>query len=598
MLRIKTCGFFIAAILILPQACFSENDTPEDLYTLVITKKEQLFLGVYSSPQGKSIQPNYQSPIEELSSLPLDLQSRSLRSGIQADFSIRGSTAEQVLVMLNGQRVNDPQTAHYDCDIPFTKADIQKVEVIPGAGSSLFGPDAIAGAVNFSLEQPKERKMILESGMGSFRDGYGLFSFTEKFKNLGLRYSVEEAQSKGFRYDTDYRKFTTSLSTSLELPGISWENDFGYQDKDYGAYDFYTPGLGYPSRESVQTYLFNSGLSLKQEGLLVKPNFLWRRHYDKFALDRTQLRSKSINQHRTDMFTPSIYLQKQVGQLGKLGLGAEWGQERITSTNLGRHTRDHTSVFLDDSKEFGPRWKAGFSLRLDDFSDFGKVYTGSTNLKFQLSEPVSFNFGVARSMRVPSFTELYYSDPYTLGNDSLSAEKTWNYQAGIEYERDGDIYNFVFFLRREKDMIDWVKSSPDQLWQAKNFTEDDVLGVQYFMRKKLNHTFSLDANYTYANKSMDTQGYLYKYGPNYARHLVNTVLNIKLPFGTQEVGLSYKKKPGRRGWLLANAGLNYNLTKNSRMFLNCENMLNVEYQDIEGIPQPGRYFEAGLRLEW
>ena len=598
MFRIKPCGFFIAAILILPQVCFSESDNSEDLFTLVITKKEQLFLGAYSLPQGKGRQPNYQSPIEELSSLPLDLQSRSLRSGIQADFSIRGSTAEQVLVLLNGQRVNDPQTAHYDCDIPFTKADIKKVEVIPGAGSSLFGPDAIAGAVNFALEQPKERKMILESGMGSFRDGYGLFSFTEKFKGLGLRYSVEEAQSKGFRYDTDYRKFTTSLSTSLELPGISWENDFGYQDKDYGAYDFYTPGLGYPSRESTQAYLINSGLSLDQGDLLIKPNFLWRRHFDKFALDRTQLRSKSVNQHRTDMYTPSIYLQKQTGKIGKLGLGAEWGQERITSTNLGRHTRDHASVFLDDSKEFGSRWKTGFSLRLDDFSDFGKVYTGSTNLKFQLTDPVSLNLGISRSMRVPSFTELYYSDPYTLGNDTLSAEKTWNYQAGVEYERNGDFFSFAFFMRRERDMIDWVKSDPSQLWQAKNFTKDDVLGVQYFMRKILNETFSLDANYTYANKSMDTQGYLYKYGPNYARHLVNTVLNIKLPFGTQEVGLSYKKKPGRRGWLLANTGLNYNLNKNSRVFLNCENMLNVEYQDIEGIPQPGRYFEAGLRMEW
>jgi len=598
MFRIKPCGFFIAAILILPQVCFSESDNSEDLFTLVITKKEQLFLGAYSLPQGKGRQPNYQSPIEELSSLPLDLQSRSLRSGIQADFSIRGSTAEQVLVLLNGQRVNDPQTAHYDCDIPFTKADIKKVEVIPGAGSSLFGPDAIAGAVNFALEQPKERKMILTMIMGSFRVGYGLFSFTEKFKGLGLRYSVEEAQSKGFRYDTDYRKFTTSLSTSLELPGISWENDFGYQDKDYGAYDFYTPGLGYPSRESTQAYLINSGLSLDQGDLLIKPNFLWRRHFDKFALDRTQLRSKSVNQHRTDMYTPSIYLQKQTGKIGKLGLGAEWGQERITSTNLGRHTRDHASVFLDDSKEFGSRWKTGFSLRLDDFSDFGKVYTGSTNLKFQLTDPVSLNLGISRSMRVPSFTELYYSDPYTLGNDTLSAEKTWNYQAGVEYERNGDFFSFAFFMRRERDMIDWVKSDPSQLWQAKNFTKDDVLGVQYFMRKILNETFSLDANYTYANKSMDTQGYLYKYGPNYARHLVNTVLNIKLPFGTQEVGLSYKKKPGRRGWLLANTGLNYNLNKNSRVFLNCENMLNVEYQDIEGIPQPGRYFEAGLRMEW
>ena len=598
MFRIKPCSFFIVAILILPQVCFSKDDHSEDLYTLVITKKEQLSLGAYSLTPSQSRGFDHQSALEDLSFLPLDLQSRSLKSGIQADFSRRGSTYEQVLVLLNGQRINDPQTGHYDCDIPFTKADIKRTEVIPGAGSSLFGPNAVAGAVNFALEEPKSRKMIAETGMGSFRDGYGLFSFSDKFKDLGFRYSVEEAQSKGFRDDTDYRKFTTSLSTHWQAPGITWENNFGYQDKDYGAYDFYTPGLGYPSREATKTYLINSGLSLDGGDLLVKPNFLWRRHFDKFILDRTQLRSTSVNQHRTDMFEPSIYLQRQAGLLGKLGLGTEWGQERITSTNLGRHTRDHASVFLDDSKDFGSRWKIGFALRLDDFSDFGSVFTGSSNLKFQLSEPLALNFGISRNMRAPSFTELYYSDPFTLGNAGLAAEKTWNYQAGLEYDREGFFSSFAFFLRRERDMIDWVKSSPEQLWQAKNFTKDDVFGIEYCLRKKINSALSLDANYTYTDKSIDTQGYLYKYGPNYARHLVNTVLNIQLPFGTQEIGLSYKEKPGRRGWMLANAGLNYDLTKNSRVFFTCTNMLNVEYQDIEGIPQPGRYFEAGLKMEW
>ncbi|MCK9572353.1 MAG: TonB-dependent receptor, partial [Candidatus Omnitrophica bacterium] len=310
------------------------------------------------------------------------------------------------------------------------------------------------------------------------------------------------------------------------------------------------------------------------------------------------LRSSSVNQHRTDMFTPGIFLQKEAGLLGKLGLGAQFNQQRITSTNLGKHQRDQRSVFLEDSKDFGSRWKFDSVLRLDDFSDFGKVITGSANLKFQLSDEFGLNFGIGRNMRQPSFTELYYSDPYTIGSSDLSAEKSWNYQAGIDYTRQGFFCSFLIFMRREREMIDWVKQSSGQLWQARNFTKDDVLGFQYYLRKKINDIFSLDANYTYTNKSIDNQGYLYKYGPNYARHLVNTVLNIQLPFGRQEIGLNFKKKAGRRGWLLANAGLNYDLTKNYRIFLNCENILNVEYQDIEGIPQPGRYFEAGLKIEW
>ena len=598
MRNIKPGVFFIAAFFILPQASFSYELAPRELETVVVTKQKQFLLNAYSTDAGQSKGFDYQSGVEELTGLPVDLQSRSLQSGIQTDFSLRGSSFQQVLILLNGQRINDPQTGHHNSDIPFTKEDIKKIEVLPGAASSLFGPDAIGGAINFMLRPPEEKKASWEFGAGNNRNGYGLFSFSDKLKELGVRFSVEDAQSKGFRYDTDYKKFTSSLGAYLQLPEGVWENNFGYQEKNFGAYDFYTPGMGFPSREWTKTYLFNSGLSLNSNGLLIKPNFLWRRHFDKFVLDQTGVRSTSLNNHRTDIFTPSLYLQKDAGPLGKVGLGTEWGEERIVSTNLGNHTRDHKSVFLDDSLDIGERWGLGLSFRWDEFSDFNDVYTGSSSLKFKLTDKAAFNFGISKSMRVPSFTELYYSDPTTIGNPDLAAERAWSYQAGFEYKEQDFSSGLVFFVRREREMIDWVRSDPSQKWQARNFTRDDVFGVECSLSRKINRLLSVDANYAYTDKSIDNQGYLYKYGPNYARHLVNTIFNLHLPFGRQEIGFQYKQRPGRRGWLLMNAGLNYDLNKNSKIFLNSTNILNVEYQDIAGIPQPGRYIEAGFRLEW
>ena len=596
MFKIKLSGFFIFVLLIIPGISFSSEDKPLDLETLVITKQRQFLLNSYGTDPGQSKAFNYQSSVESLSVMPVDLQSRALRSGIQTDFSLRGSTFQQVLILLNGTRINDPQTAHHNSDIPFTKEDIKRVDLIPGASSSLFGPDAIGGAINFMLEAPGKKKTLWEFAAGNNRNGYGLFSISDKFKELGFRFSVEDAQSKGFRYDTDFKKFTSSLGVYLDLPdGGVWENNFGYQEKAFGAYDFYSPGKGYPSYEWTKTYLLNSGFSLNKDGLLIKPNFLWRRHFDKFQLKKT---IASFNDHRTDLFTPSVYLQGEIGLLGKVGLGSEWGQERITSTNLGRHNRQHTSIFLDDSVEIGQSLDLGFSLRMDDFSDFDKVYTGSTSAKYKLTDKAAFNFGISRSMRIPSFTELYYSDSTTIGNTDLAAEKAWNYQAGFEYKQEGFSSNLVFFLRQEQQMIDWVRAPSELFWQARNFTRDNVLGLEYSLQKEINKLLSLDANYTYTDKNINNQGYLYKYGPNYAQHLVNTIFNFNLPFGRQEIGFSYKKRPGRNGWLLMNAGLNYDLNKNSKIFLNSTNILNVEYQDIAGIPQPGRYVEAGFRLEW
>ncbi|MDD5128957.1 MAG: TonB-dependent receptor [Candidatus Omnitrophica bacterium] len=598
MFKIRWSGFFVIIILILPKVLFCAEGDFQELEPIVVSKQKQFLLNIYSTDSKNDQAFDYQSSLESLNTLPIDLQSRALESGIEADFSLRGATFQQVLILLDGQRINDPQTGHYNSDIPFTKEDVKKIDLIPGASSSLFGPDAIGGAVNFALSAPKKKKMVWEFGSGNMRNGYGLFSLTDSFKDLGFRVSVEDAQSHGFREDTDYKKFTTSLSTNYEFSRGFWENNFGYQQKNYGAYDFYTPGLGYPSREETETYLLNSGLNLNYDGLLIKPNFLWRRHYDKFTLDRTFLRSNSVNQHRTDIFTPGIYLQKEIGLLGKVGLGTEWSQERITSTNLGRHQRERKSIFLDDSLHLGEKWDIGSSLRWEDFSGFGNVYTGSLNAKFKFTPEAALNFGVSRNIRVPSFTELYYSDPITIGNDNLASEKAWSYEVGFEYKQEGFSNGVSLFFRQEKEMIDWVRFDASQKWQARNFTRDDVFGVEYVLHKRLNNLFSLDANYTYTDKSIDSQGYQYKYGPNYAQHLVNTVFSLDFPFGRQEVGFTYKKRPARRGWLLMNSGLNYNLSRNSKVFLHAENILNVEYQDIEGVPQPGRYIEAGVRLQW
>jgi iron complex outermembrane receptor protein len=595
MFKIKLSGFLVVIFLLLPQQTFSSEDRPLDLETLVIAKKRQFLLNTYSISPNQSKVFNYETDLENLMYLPVDLQSRSLRSAVQTDFSLRGSSFSQVLILLNGSRINDPQTAHHNADIPFTKEDIESIDVIPHASSSLFGPDAIGGAINFKLKEAGAKEMILESALGSMRNGYGLISVSDKFRDLGFRVSIEDAQSAGFRYDTDFKKFTTSFSASLALAAGSWDTNFGYQEKEFGAYDFYTPGLGYPSWEKTRTYLAASALTLKDDGFLIKPSFLWRRHFDKFALIRT---AASFNDHRTDSYTPGLYLQKEATVLGNLGLGLEWNQERITSTNLGRHNRDRSSIFLDDSFKAAPWLDLGFSLRMDDFSDFDRVYTGSASAKFRLTDKTALSLGVSRNMRIPSFTELYYSDQTTVGNNDLAPEKAWNYQAGIEYKQGSFSSAFVLFLRHERQMIDWVRPDSGQKWQARNFTRDNVFGAEYSIHKEINSLLSLDANYTYTDKIIDNQGFLYKYGANYARHLVNTVFNFDLLFGRQEVGFSYKQRPQRRGWLLVNVGFNYEFNKKLKIFLNSTNILNVEYQDIAGIPQPGRYVEAGLRMEW
>jgi iron complex outermembrane receptor protein len=577
----------------------AQSGSELDLERIVITKENVHLSRSYCVKSSDLEELPIDSPIEALNTLPIDLQSRSPKAAIQADFSLRGSNFQEVLVLLDGQRINDPQTGHHNADIPITKEDMERVDLLPGVSSAVFGPDSIGGAVNFILKKPDRRKIVFESSGGQNKTWSGLFSASDKIGSLGARLSVENQESAGFYTDTDFKKFTAHFDSCVDVQDGEYNLSFGYQEKEFGAYDFYTPASGYQSKEWTKTYLLDTGANLEKGGLLIKPNFLWRRHYDKFMLDKTLIRSRYLNHTRTDMFTPNLYLQKDVSFLGKVGLGLEYGEELINGVYLGKHKRNHKSIFIDDAKDFSNKLSFGTSFRADNFSNSENVFTGSLSLKYKLTPEMAMRSGVSRSTRIPSFTELYYSDPTTVGNSALSNEKSMNYQLGFDYKLDKLSFGSAVFYRREKDFIDWVKSSSTQAqWQAQNIDKNESIGIENSFRFEINETLTLDSNYTFVNNRNSKQGYTYKYGPNYAKHILNSEFMIKLPFGTQSIGFTYKKKAVRDGWFLLNARLNYNLNKHSSLFLNATNLCNVGYQEIEGIPSPGRWVEGGFRLEW
>ena len=591
---LKRCGL-ISAFLILPVLAFCAEDKALDLEPIVVTKPR------IAAASHFVIEPSVisHSPVESLKLLPVDLQSRSLKGGIQTDFSLRAAGFQGALLLLNGQRINDPQTAHHNCDIPFTREDIASVELISGTGSVLFGPDGIGGALNFKAKEPQANQAILELRAGEYSSGSGLLSISRKKGDLGLRLSLENEECAGFDEDTDYKKFTVALASSLNFSEGNFDLHWGYQEKEFGAFDFYTPGLGYPSKEWTKTYLLNCRLNLNKGGLLLRPTFLWRRHYDKFMLDKTLIRSRYLNHHRSDIYTPAVYFQKDTPALGEIGLGLEYGQERISSTNLGKHSREHKSILLAENKDLNEAFSLNAAWRADDFTYFGRADSGNLRLNYKASVRLELNAGLSRNIRLPSFTELYYSDPTTLGDPHLSQEEAMNYEAGYTYRQADFSWGTNFFFRKEKKMIDWVKHEATQpRWQAENLASAKVFGLENHLKFKITPYLGLDANYTYLDKPEPRAAYLYKYGPNYSRHLVNLSLNLDLPFGTQVLELSYKKKPQRSGRLLLNPRFSYRFSKKYLVFLAIDNLLDVEYQEIVGIPQPGRWIEAGCRMEW
>lgn len=166
--------------------------------------------------------------------------------GVQADSGIRGSTFSQVLILVNGVRVNDPQIAHHNFDLGLTLKDIERIEVLRGHGSSLYGADAFGGIINIITKKPDKVKYA-DISYGEYNTSLINGGFSEKRGNFGTSLSFEKKKSDGYRYDTDFDITTLSSNSTLNLPDLGSLNFLvGYTGKEFGANDFYG---AYPSKE-------------------------------------------------------------------------------------------------------------------------------------------------------------------------------------------------------------------------------------------------------------------------------------------------------------------------------------------------------------
>lgn len=557
----------------------------------IIIKKHPLLSTAYRLEASDWQSQPLNSLIEPLRFAFVDLAGRSPSYGIQSDFSLRGSTFEQTSILLNGLRINDPQTGHHNSDLPLTLNDVERIEV-----------NGLRTNINFILRKPEEKEKIIENSFGTNRSFSQLLSITEKLDYAGMRFSLEHAESDGFYYDTDFKKVTSNLYLNWEAFGDSEIDTFlGYNEKEFGAYAFYTPGEGYPSKEWTKTYLFMSSLKLRRDNFSLSPRLFWRRHYDKFMLHRENPSPPfCLNHHYTDIYNINFYSQIENMPFGDLGFGQEYGKEKINSTTLENHTREHLSLFADTEIPLG----RNFSLRMDSRNDFfsggQEQFSGSLGLFRRGPAHSNLHFGISRDIRLPSFNELYYHDPKTVGSSNLTSEKTSTLEVGYEQQREAFNFGITLFFRKEEDLIDWVKpaSSEEQRWQAKNISKARVLGLEERLNLEISKALALVCCYSYIDKHIYEKDYLSKYGPQFSRHIFNTQLNFNLERIKAGNEFIYKKQPHRDGWFLWNWQFAYRLNPQATLFVKCSNFLNVEYQEIPGIPSPGRQINLGLRWSW
>ncbi len=523
----------------------------------------------------------------------LDLQERA-PGGFQADMSIRGASFGQTLVLLNGMRVSDVQTGHFNLDLPIPLEALSGVEVLKGSGSTLYGSDAIGGVVNARTEPREAPTFRILTGMGNF--GVNQQHAIADFGGPRLSEELAFARdfSSGFAYDRDYRNLALSSLTALNSRLGATTVLLAYSDRPYGANLFYG---NYPSWERTKTWFASVHQNL---GAKTEASFGFRRHTDLFVLFRYAPQIYT-NRHLADSWQGSLRRHENLAHHAILSYGAEGLSEAINSTNLGIHDRTRGSAYAIYDLRFAKRFSFSAGLR-EEFYKSGGTDSVATSPSISgaawLDSHFKLRASVSRAFRLPSFTDLYYSDPANLGNPNLKAETATNYEGGLDMYVSRKIHGSAsLFHRRDSNDIDYIRADANSKWQAMNFdklhfTGEEVsvsyepaagqtFGVAFTHLRGFSATANvLQSKYTfnYPQESAVVQWRGSIAGHVIARSRVGVVNRLQRdPYALWDVSAGYE-------------------TGRVRPYLQLTNITSTVYQEIPNVAMPSRGVVGGLEI--
>ncbi len=556
----------------------------------------------------------------------LDIRERG-PMGIQSDVSVRGGSFEQVLLLINGIKINDPQTGHHHLNIPVDIHQIERIEILDGPGSRVFGPYAYAGAINIITRSNFENYLGLQISLGQHAFFHGSASAGFASGNLSQYLSVGRKYSEGYRENTDFFANSIFYQAERRTDIVRTNIQLGALKKEFGANSFYTPV--YPEQFEAIRSLFTSINNSIGRKIKLNHNVYFRRHWDRFELFRYEGAPwyRGHNYHQTDVYGTEGLLTVP-WRMGTSAVGAEFRTEKILSNVLGKPMQD--TIWLNrENNAFYSRFKernhisffAEHNFYLDRFiisggllasysNDFGWGVFPGVDLSYDLGYNLKAFFSFNESLRLPSFTDLYYSGPTNTGNPALQPEKATNFETGMKYKGNDLQGHVLIFSRKGINTIDWVRISDSFKWESRNLTEINTLGCEInlnytFTGKGINPLEIVSFGYSWLDLSKESGEYVSVYALDQLRHKAvfslrhKIVSNLKASwlFNYQDRNGTYTHFPSGiekpyNSFLIVDSKLELSL-KFVTIFLEASNIFNKHYIDFGNIPQPGRWFRFG-----
>ena len=527
----------------------------------------------------------------------IDVRRRGV-GGVQGDLYIRGGGFDQTLLLVDGMKMDDAQTGHHTLNMILPLYLIERIEVIKGPAARIFGQNAFNGAINIVTKDVKGEKKQIDLSLKEI--SYGSFEqknisavtkiITNKAKSL---ISFSNNTSDGYRHNTDYKRNNYFVKTSFNSKSSPIDVIASFTENKFGANGFYASPSATEQYEETQASLLGVSTTINSEKLSIKPRLYWRRGQDEYIYIRDNP-SVYRNLHKTNKVSAELS-GSYFSNSGVTGFGIDLSTVNISSNNLGEHDRTTVNLFVDHTfKLFDEKLVLSPGIAVSYFSDMSFHSFPGIDLGYNINSNFKLYSNIGKTFRIPTYTDLYYSDRTTIGNENLNPESATSTELGFKYNTSNFKISGAFFNRKAKNIIDYVKENENDLWNAVNIGSLKTTGFELDIRYNFQNQNYLNLGYTnIKDNNYVTNINFSKYSLNSLKHHFTSKLNLNY---IRNVNHSFVYKYAERSDKSSYNILDSKIMYKKGLFIYVNNIFDEVYSETNLVPMPGTSFLVGISV--
>jgi len=517
--------------------------------------------------------------------------------GMQADLYIRGGSFDQTLLLIDGIKVEDPQTGHHTLNIALPLEVIKRIEIIKGPAARIFGQNAFTGAINIVTKTNGDLKNNVGFQLGSYNQQHATATLGKSLDNASVMGHASINSSEGYRYNTDFQNQNYFLKSSFNTKTTPIDVIATFSERKFGGNQFYAINAK-EQYEETQSSLVGISTIIKRGDLKISPQLYWKRNQDMYLYIRNN---------------PSVYrnlhISNKVGiqinssyssSFGVTGFGIDVAKVKMNSNRLGNRERwmgnfflEHRFSLLDNKLDVTP------GVAVNYFSEFDFNAFPGIDLGYRINDSFRVYANAGYTYRVPTYNDLYYVGRQDIGNENLVPERAISEEIGLKYFGNKLNASVAFFNRDSDNLIDYTKENEDDKWQSNNLKRLNSNGIEAQLSSPFKlgqYTQSLSLGYTYLNEDLGTVK------SNFSKYVINSLnqhltANIKTQFSknfSQSVVYKFADRANGENYSVVDVQLKL-MINTLELTLTGNNIFNASYVETGIVPMPKGNVLVGLR---